>query len=501
MKAQCSTDLYLGFGGIQNDGGSAISVDAAGNAYMAGTFVDAIQFGNIQLSTADSVATFLAKISPAGNVLWAKKLNEGFTTSYNLTVKIAASGLVIVGGTCDNFLSDFDTLPQPFVNGDVYVSAFYPTTGALEMFASCGNHGYSWMTSLTTDSSNTIYITGGFVGPIHCGSTNLNCTGAVNTFVAKYDIAGVNAWARRVTNNVNSGNRGDNIDVDGAGHLYISGWYGIACDFGGGHTLSSANYSNGYLARYDTSGNCLWAKTSIPGKIYFHQAVADTSSIFVIQESPSTMIKYNQLGDTLWTKVISNNNYNLFRKLHFQNHFMYGLSSFYNSIYLGGQTYTGSGNTLFIAKFDTTGSIVSMRKIASSNVASPAAVSFDSLQNCYLTGMYYAPDTMNQTVAMPAYGMSEVLYIKLCNATVSVPENKLNDQFSIYPNPFSEILNIDGTSEGGSIIVFDLMGKVVLSCATKNRMTQINARELQSGIYSLQFSNGKKTIVKKLIKL
>ena len=190
----------------------------SGNVYLAGNFVDAIQLGNQTLSTSDSLALFLTKISPAGNILWAKKIISRYSTAYETLLKINAAGELVLAGTCDNILSDFDTLLHPFANGDLYLSKFNRADGSLISFLSTGNHGFSWINDLETDAENNILITGGFVGHLAFGAFSMQCTGTTNTFIAKFNSQDQAMWARRVTNSLSSGNAGMHIEI-GRAHV------------------------------------------------------------------------------------------------------------------------------------------------------------------------------------------------------------------------------------------------------------------------------------------
>ena len=140
VESQCLTDLYAGFGGTGYDAGTSVVTDSAGNAYITGTFVSSINIGGITLVSPDSLTLFLAKISPSGNAVWAKRILTRSGNSYDDYLKISFSGTLIMAGTCKNSQSYFDTLVSPFTQGDIYVAEFNLADGRLEKFLNTGNH-------------------------------------------------------------------------------------------------------------------------------------------------------------------------------------------------------------------------------------------------------------------------------------------------------------------------------------------------------------------------
>lgn len=72
-------------------------------------------------------------------------------------------------------------------------------------------------------------------------------------------------------------------------------------------------------------------------------------------------------------------------------------------------------------------------------------------------------------------------------------------KYSIFPNPVSEILNIN-TREGHSELkIFDTLGQLLL---TKNINTQssINVSQLKAGIYLLSIESENEKVVKRFVK-
>ena len=95
------------------------------------------------------------------------------------------------------------------------------------------------------------------------GSADFGCTTisppAIAGVLAKYDSTGTCLWARGITVGFNDA-WAYGIAIDAQDRIYITGSYDGNADFGNGITLNSLGGDDIFLARYDLDGNCLWAR-------------------------------------------------------------------------------------------------------------------------------------------------------------------------------------------------------------------------------------------------
>ncbi|HRF77982.1 MAG TPA: T9SS type A sorting domain-containing protein [Chitinophagales bacterium] len=66
-------------------------------------------------------------------------------------------------------------------------------------------------------------------------------------------------------------------------------------------------------------------------------------------------------------------------------------------------------------------------------------------------------------------------------------EIDLNDNDLIFPNPFTNSLNLSGTTADGSIIIYDITGRAIIRQQSYESTTMINANNIASGLYLLQY--------------
>lgn len=81
-------------------------------------------------------------------------------------------------------------------------------------------------------------------------------------------------------------------------------------------------------------------------------------------------------------------------------------------------------------------------------------------------------------------------------------ENSFSSEVKVFPNPASEVVNISlkNTSKNGSLVMFDVMGRIVKQVAFEaKKEIQFTVGNLQAGVYYLKISEGKLQTTKKLI--
>jgi surface protein len=83
-----------------------------------------------------------------------------------------------------------------------------------------------------------------------------------------------------------------------------------------------------------------------------------------------------------------------------------------------------------------------------------------------------------------------------CSMVSVNDENKIN--VSVYPNPTSNILNINGNDNELKAIVFDVFGKEV---SIHYITDKIDISHLEPGVYFIKLSEGKKVTSHKIIKI
>src|ERR1022692_4879088 len=115
--------------------------------------------------------------------------------------------------------------------------------------------------SIAVDSSGNSYVTGYFNSTtITFGSTTLTTAGGYDIFIAKYNANGNVVWAKRAGGSGDEGGYG--IAVDGSGNSYVTGYFNSSSITFDTITLTGAGGNDMFIAKYDSSGNVMWAKSA-----------------------------------------------------------------------------------------------------------------------------------------------------------------------------------------------------------------------------------------------
>jgi len=100
---------------------------------------------------------------------------------------------------------------------------------------------------------------------------------------------------------------------------------------------------------------------------------------------------------------------------------------------------------------------------------------------------------------------SDRFSLKFDNTTLSVDDNTFADSFSMYPNPTKGLFSIKTqglNAENASLKIYSLTGQEVLSQTINtqaNDEINVDASQLSTGVYMLEFINGEQSTTRKLI--
>ncbi|CAN5869268.1 hypothetical protein BH11BAC7_BH11BAC7_13340 [soil metagenome] len=307
-------------GGVSNETGTAICVDALGTVLVTGYFASAtITFGSTTLTNVDASGTtrdvFVAKYNAAGSVLWVKNAG-GTMNDFPSAITSDPTGNVIVTGyfvspTITIGTSTYSNAHAAGGTYDIFLMKYDPS-GNLVWAHTEGANDDELALGLTADSNGDIYITGSFNDSlVYIGSTLLTNTttasGISDMFVSKFASTGVAVWATSTGGTLTDACQG--ICVDNLGNLFISGYFNSAAISFGTTSLTNVANSDVFVARM---GNLFTGvQNAEPNKsntFLYPNPSAGAVTLLMASErtnSESEIKIYNQAGQLVYEEVVS----------------------------------------------------------------------------------------------------------------------------------------------------------------------------------------------------
>ena len=238
-------------GSSGDDRGYGLATDELGNSYVTGHFQSGASVGGIVLTNAGGVDMFLLKLDPDGNPLWARSAG-GIGVDVGLAVAVSPKSDVLVSG----YLGDQATFEQVVVqtvgNVDLFV-AQYDSDGRFKWVRSAGGAEQDYAYSIAGDLEGAAWITGTIRGEVLLGTNLLSGVGQ-RSVAAKFERDGTLAWARQFPCNES---RGVVCFEDGA---YLTGHFlgSISLD---SNSLTSNGNLDIFVARMERKGAFEWARS------------------------------------------------------------------------------------------------------------------------------------------------------------------------------------------------------------------------------------------------
>jgi hypothetical protein len=246
-------------GGYTLDYGYCVAADSSGNCYVIGKFFDTAVFGTTTLTSYGTMDIFVAKLDNQGAWQWAvnaggPKSDEGFGIAVDEEGNSYITGLFYwYAYFGDTNLSSLGGISDP----DVFVAKL-DTNGnwqwAVRGGGYIGDAGYG----IAVDDSGNSYVTGHFMWSAYFGSFYLTSQGSADVFVVKLDPNGNYQWA--VSGGGSLADYVCDIAVDSDGNTYITGDFEGSAIFGA-DTLTSLGNVDVFIAKIDSDGNWVWARS------------------------------------------------------------------------------------------------------------------------------------------------------------------------------------------------------------------------------------------------
>ena len=224
-------------------GASSLVLDALGNIYTTGFFIDTVDFdpglGTYNLVGEYYGDAFICKLDAGGNFQWAKQLS-GNGNEVGATIALDASGNVYTSGVL-NATADFDpgvgtyNLSSAGIgNSDGYISKLNSSGDFVWAKQLGGAIGSSlFISSIVLGADNNVYSIGNFSQTVDfdpgTGTNNLTSSGPYDVFISKLDNNGNFISTLQFAGSGFA--EGRSLVLDNVGNILATGHFKATTDF------------------------------------------------------------------------------------------------------------------------------------------------------------------------------------------------------------------------------------------------------------------------------
>jgi hypothetical protein len=327
-----------------------VAADDSGNVYISGFYSSGISFNNgAYLPNSGGYDSYIAKYSRTGTCLWAQKIS-GELNEIVLVITLDKLGNIFVAGYFNSPSLTFNngTVLTNNGNNDAFI-AKYSSNGNCQWVQQISGKNTESAYCISVDESNNIFLGGYYSSAPLTFNNGISLSAeGFENYIAKYDSTGKCLWAQKITGGSCEIN---SIGTDGAGNVYLGGYFSSASlNFNNFIKLMNPSSTDAFLAKYNSGGTCQWAqKISASG--------SDECSNIAVDKTGNVFLAGYYSGSTL------------------------SLSSGVTLNNIG--SYDG-----FFAKYSTTGNCVWAQKISGTSSDYSNSVAIDNIGNVYVVGNF-----------------------------------------------------------------------------------------------------------------
>ena len=471
---------------------SGMSLDSDENIVITGWFTIDYppKFDSIQLiEPLGATATFIAKYTSDGNILWAKSISgairEIFPESGPGPV-IDFKNQIYIGGvfSIDTVRFDsFNLINRNYPSYEIFVCCLSPN-GKTIWVKEFGGSSSDIPNSITFDGNGHFILSGYFYSKsVKFDSFEIFRTPSKDPipwygdiFVVKFTLDGEVVWANSVNGNSNKGAHG--AWSDGSENTYLFGTSESDTLIIGQTRISlkgAKGYSDCFFCKYDPSGKLIYAKTfddGIAGGLSgLSGTVLQNGDFYIIGLFDSTVAKVDNIA----------------------------------------LPYYGNVTDIFVLKYNKDGECLMGKSIGSNGADVIGSMKVDSEENIYCVGsysgnkLYSCGDTLVNPYLFNGITGSDTSPCYIFKLNKLILDNKDLPQSTkavLYPNPTKDLLHfyIDSYQDLDNVEIINLEGKSTrLEYKQNNSIFELNISRFNPGIYFLKIKCDDHSIIEKFI--
>lgn len=398
-------------------------IDNLGNYIVTGEFTNSLTLGSFTLTSSGGQDIYVAKFNSSGTVLWAVR-NGGVGDESGTAVAVDANNNVYVAGNFSSTSITWGTTVlansgASAATSDIFMVRLLAANGSVSWARKAGGAGTDGVSAMEVNGNNMV-LTGNFSGTATFNTTNIVAAGGINDmdyYVCRYNATnGTFNWVRRAGGL--QFDSGTDIHVDASGNVITTGRYAGTVQFGttAATTITSINSSfDVFTARYNSSGTLIWIRsggsslndmgqaveTDAAGNVYVMAECATNASFGVHSITGSLMnvlVAYNSGGTVLYArKATQTDNGQIsvtaMRKNPLSNQLV--VAGTINSgttanLNFGSRTFSNTTATsiAFVASYDLQAQLVDVKLPGSTGESKAEDVSINGGGNCIIAGTF-----------------------------------------------------------------------------------------------------------------
>lgn len=211
-----------GIGGIEDDSSDGLCLDAKGNPHVVGNFSKTVQAGSTSLTAKGTTDMLVASLAPAdGKVLWAAQSGSANNAKAWICTPDSGGGLIVTGGYDKQITLGSTTLTSKG-GQDIFFTRLSSDGKTFSGAASMGGTGSDYVEDIEIGSAGEVYAVGYFTQTLTAGSTTLTSAGGYDLFAAKLSKSFAPEWV------VGGGGTLDDkliaVELDQSGALMVGGF-------------------------------------------------------------------------------------------------------------------------------------------------------------------------------------------------------------------------------------------------------------------------------------
>ena len=281
------------------------------------------------------------------------------------------------------------------------------------LWAKCSKYANCLPTSIVTDHNGNVYVLGAFTDSSICSfdAVTLTNTATAMYYLVKYSPSGNVLWAKNIAG-TNKQIGSGYIGIYEDNNIYVSGGFDSASITIGSTTLTNSSASQDtfdvFLAKYDSLGNPVWAKsfgghdndylqamTVTPaGNIYLwgtyysrsliigHDTLSNSLTYLTYTRSKPFFAKFDSSGNDIWAEGPNKEINDISQLIYDSLENIYMTGSIDSSFVLGHDTFTDEGGLdIFLQKYDSSGHELWAKNAGSPNADEGFGITLDNCNN------------------------------------------------------------------------------------------------------------------------